>query len=360
MISVTTLATIVQLAITSKVFAFSNTWTYSISPKYFSSNNLYDDEEISTSLHHLFIGSLPFSFTDDSLSQLLKENGLKNFLNPRISLDRKTKKSRGFGYVDFPQKFDAVQALEVLNGTFIEGRHIKVDFDGGVDGPNRGRRLPPTSKDFSLFIGNLDFSLSESDLGSIIMNTINENIPFKVRISSFMDRSKGFGHIDFGSNDHMELALEKLDKMDILGRIVNVERAKGPSSNNNKFSDARDMISNPLQSSKKYSLFLGNLAYTVTSETIISLIEDLFGVGVVEKVRLATDFNTKKPKGFCHIDLIDDSITKLAAEKLNNMELLGRKLRVDVTERKINGASNLLRNKSRKLVQRHPSVYSSK
>ena len=55
----------------------------------------------SNSLHHIFVGNLPFSYSEKELNDLLKDKGIEDCLNVRITLDKKTGRSRGFGYLDF-------------------------------------------------------------------------------------------------------------------------------------------------------------------------------------------------------------------------------------------------------------------
>ena len=46
----------------------------------------------------------------------------------RVNLDRETKKSKGFGFVEFQNPADAAKAKEEMDGQELWGRAIKVDF----------------------------------------------------------------------------------------------------------------------------------------------------------------------------------------------------------------------------------------
>ena len=55
--------------------------------------------------------------------------------------------------------------------------------------------------------------------------------------------------------------------------------------------------------------------------------------GSFEAVRLATDNQTGRIRGFGHVDFKDSDTAARAVVELNGMEVLGRQLRVDHTEK---------------------------
>lgn len=72
----------------------------------------------------LFVGSLPWSITSDSLKALFAEFG--EVTEAIIINDRETGRSKGFGFVSFSTPEAAQKALE-LNGKEVEGRTIVVN-----------------------------------------------------------------------------------------------------------------------------------------------------------------------------------------------------------------------------------------
>ena len=92
----------------------------------------------------LFVGSLPWSITSDSLKALFAEFG--EVTEAIIINDRETGRSKGFGFVSFASPEAAQKALE-LNGKEIEGRTIVVNVakpreerTGGGDNYRRDNR----------------------------------------------------------------------------------------------------------------------------------------------------------------------------------------------------------------------------
>lgn len=73
----------------------------------------------------LFIGSLPFSMTDDSLLQLFADKGYRP-ISARVVTDKYSGQSRGFGFVELGPGENKEQAIGELNGLNIDGRAINV------------------------------------------------------------------------------------------------------------------------------------------------------------------------------------------------------------------------------------------
>lgn len=72
----------------------------------------------------LFVGSLPFDFTDKSLQDLFEPHG--TVTSAKIILDRETGRSRGFGFVEMSSEGEANKAIQALNDSSQGGRTIVV------------------------------------------------------------------------------------------------------------------------------------------------------------------------------------------------------------------------------------------
>jgi RNA recognition motif-containing protein len=95
----------------------------------------------------LFVGSLPYSVTDDQLSELFAQAG--TVVSARVIMDRDTNRSKGFGFVEMSSDEEAQAAVKALDGHDMDGRRIVVSearpqerrsggFGGGDRGGNRG------------------------------------------------------------------------------------------------------------------------------------------------------------------------------------------------------------------------------
>ena len=101
----------------------------------------------------LYVGSLPYTTTDQQLQELFAQHGTVS--SAKVISDRYTGRSRGFGFVEMATSEDAQKAIAALNGTQYEGRALVVNeakpqeprtggggrggFGGGDRGGNRGR-----------------------------------------------------------------------------------------------------------------------------------------------------------------------------------------------------------------------------
>lgn len=70
----------------------------------------------------IFVGSLPFSTTEEQLQDLFKAHGAVT--KATLINDRETGRSRGFGFVEMPNDAEAQAAITALNGSTLEGRQI--------------------------------------------------------------------------------------------------------------------------------------------------------------------------------------------------------------------------------------------
>lgn len=72
----------------------------------------------------LFIGSLPWSVNDSDLKSLFEPYG--NVQSAKVITDKQTRRSKGFGFVEFETESEAAAAMKALNETEVKGRKIVV------------------------------------------------------------------------------------------------------------------------------------------------------------------------------------------------------------------------------------------
>ena len=99
----------------------------------------------------LYVGSLPYSTTDDQLKDHFSTAG--NVVSAHVIIDKMSGRSKGFGFVEMATKEEAMKAIEMFNGQDMGGRNIVVNeakpmepraprsggFGGGGGGGGRGR-----------------------------------------------------------------------------------------------------------------------------------------------------------------------------------------------------------------------------
>jgi RNA recognition motif-containing protein len=82
------------------------------------------------------------------------------------------------------------------------------------------------------------------------------------------------------------------------------------------------------------TVYVGNLAYKVTEESLQYSIESSIGggkgKGTVADVRIATEEGTGRKKGFAFVDFVDQQSAEMAVNELQGMIVLGRPIRLDM------------------------------
>lgn len=73
----------------------------------------------------LFVGSLAWATTDDSLKAFFSQVG--TVTSAKVIVDRATNRSKGFGFVEMSSDDEAQKAIAELNGKDLDGRPIVVN-----------------------------------------------------------------------------------------------------------------------------------------------------------------------------------------------------------------------------------------
>ena len=87
---------------------------------------------------NIFVGSLPYTTTDEELEAVFTEHG--EVTSARVIMDRYTGRSRGFGFVEMSNQEQAETAVRVMNGKDFQGRALTVnEARAREDRPKRDR-----------------------------------------------------------------------------------------------------------------------------------------------------------------------------------------------------------------------------
>lgn len=73
---------------------------------------------------NIFIANLDFGITSDDLRTTFSQFGEVSYAH--VVYDRKTKKSKGYGYIEMENDDEGRNAISALNGLDIQGRKIDV------------------------------------------------------------------------------------------------------------------------------------------------------------------------------------------------------------------------------------------
>ena len=87
----------------------------------------------------LFVAGLPYDLYDDELMEIFEKFG--TIASAKVTMDKETGKSRGFGFVDMPNDEEAKEAIEHLNDISLGKKPLVVkqaDDRGGSGGGQGG------------------------------------------------------------------------------------------------------------------------------------------------------------------------------------------------------------------------------
>ena len=93
----------------------------------------------------IYVGNLAYATTDDGLKAAFAAYG--EVTSARVVTDRMTGRSKGFGFVEMPNREEAQKAIDALNGQPLDGRPVRVNESqpkpreerrGGFGGRGRG------------------------------------------------------------------------------------------------------------------------------------------------------------------------------------------------------------------------------
>lgn len=147
----------------------------------------------------------------------------------------------------------------------------------------------------------------------------------RVQMDRQSGRSRGFGYVEFATADAAKEALEKLQGKEIDGRPVKLDistpRQSNPAARAKQFGD---VPGNP-----STTLFVGNVSWSTTEDT---LWEHFNQFGEVSSVRLPTDRESGKPKGFGYVEFADLESAKKAFDGAAGAEIEGRNIRLDYSQ----------------------------
>lgn len=72
----------------------------------------------------LFVAGLPYDMDNQDLKEMFELYG--TIISAKVVMDYATRKSKGFGFVEFEKVLEAKETMELLNGKMIKGKLLTV------------------------------------------------------------------------------------------------------------------------------------------------------------------------------------------------------------------------------------------
>lgn len=159
-----------------------------------------DDEDDGDTNAELFVKSLSFDTTEDSMRQHFEQFGELT----KVKLVMSQGRSKGIGFVEFAKRADAKKALAESNGFWLDGRQISCEFSGQkpqMGGPTSGT----AGEADTVFCGNLGFHTTEDAIYEFFGDQV-KNV--RIAMNPEDGRPRGFCHVEFNSPDAASKAME--------------------------------------------------------------------------------------------------------------------------------------------------------
>ncbi|KFK32750.1 poly binding protein [Arabis alpina] len=195
----------------------------------------------------LYVGDLEINVTDSQLYDYFNEVS-PVVVSVRVCRDAASNMSLGYGYVNYSNTDDAEKAMHKLNYSYINGKMIRITYSSRDSSARR-------SGIGNLFVKNLDKSVDNKTLHETFSECGNI-VSCKVA-TDHLGQSKGYGFVQFESEDSAKNAIEKLN-----GKMLNDKQIfVGPFLRKEERESAADKM-------KFTNVYVKNLSETTTDDEL--------------------------------------------------------------------------------------------
>ncbi|KAI1813255.1 hypothetical protein GGS20DRAFT_586675 [Poronia punctata] len=151
----------------------------------------------------------------------------------------------------------------------------------------------------TLFAGNLGWGITDDSLYEAFKDCEGLSSA-RVVTDRAMQRSRGFGYVDFESHEAAKAAFEKMQGFELEGRALNLDPSKPRPAGEEPTARANDRAKQfgDQVSPESDTLFVGNLPFEVDEDAIGAFFGE---VAEVKSIRLPKDPESGNPKGFGYV-----------------------------------------------------------
>ncbi|XP_028806889.1 polyadenylate-binding protein 2 [Neltuma alba] len=247
----------------------------------------------------LYVGDLDLDVTDSQLYDLF--NRLGQVISVRVCRDVTSRRSLGYGYVNYSNTQDAARAVDELNFTPLNNKPIRIMYSN---------RDPSSRKSgaANIFIKNLDKTIDHKALHETF-SAFGNILSCKIATDA-SGQSKGYGFVQFDKEESAQNAIDKLNGMLINDKQVYVGHFLRKED--------RESVSTK---TKFNNVYVKNLSESMTDEDL----KKTFGeYGTITSAVIMRDADGKsKCFGFVNFENADDAanaVEALNGKKFDNKE----------------------------------------
>lgn len=280
----------------------------------------------------LYVGDLEASVTEAILFEVF--NSIGPVASIRVCRDAVTRRSLGYGYINYMNMADAEKAIETLNYALIRGNPIRIMWS------NRDPSIRKTGSG-NIFIKNLDPAIDHKALHDTF-ESFGNILSCKVAMDG--EVSKGYGFVHYETMEMAETAISALNGMLLNNRQVFVGLHVSRKERETKMEEQRAMFTN---------IYVKNVDASVTDEKFTEMFS---AFGPVISCRLSRDETTGASKEFGFVNYENHQDAARAVEEMNNKEVEGKPLYVGRAQKK-NEREEELRKQYEKIREEKMSKY---
>eukprot|EP01018_Ginkgo_biloba_P018348 Gb_05747 [translate_table: standard] len=224
--------------------------------------------------------------------------------------------------------YESEEQLEVPEA--VQEGESEVEGESEPEGEVEGsydQDFQPIPEGTKVYVGNLPFDIDSEGLAKIFEESGIVEMS-EVIYDRATGRSRGFAFVTMSTVEEAEAAIEKFNNSQIGGRYLRVNFPEVPRGG-----DPSRLARGPRGPSdgnfvdSPHKVYAGNLAWSVTSETLREAFSEK---GNVLGARVVLDRETGRSRGFGFVSFSSQAEVEAAVSEMDGMELEGREIRVNV------------------------------
>ncbi|XP_062101936.1 polyadenylate-binding protein 2-like isoform X2 [Humulus lupulus] len=150
----------------------------------------------------LYVGDLDATINETQLFEMFSQMG--QVVSVRVCRDLSSRRSLGYGYVNFSNPQEASRALNMMNFSVVNGKPIRIMYS------NRDPSIRKSGTG-NIFVKNLDKGIDNKALHETF-STFGNILSCKIATDA-SGQSKGYGFVQFDTEEAAQSAIEKLNGM---------------------------------------------------------------------------------------------------------------------------------------------------
>jgi RNA recognition motif-containing protein len=186
--------------------------------------------------------------------------------NAKIIRDKNTHNSMGYGFLEFENRNQAVEALETLNGKPLPNSNKTFKLNWASYNTNKNNQQNPN--EFSIYVCELSPSIKSDKLRDFFKEKYKSVFDAKIIIDPSTKISKGYGFVKFHDKAESERAINEMNGQIIEGKAMKTgnasykknEKKQNSGNNNNNNMNFQNDFTN-LQNMQNDPNFLMNQQY---------------------------------------------------------------------------------------------------